>query len=167
MAVGAAVWGGIVLLICIGLFVAGVRMDESSVRPALPRGAADTAPMRRSLAALVYENNKLRQLINTTVEENKALRARLRAGLPKGTMLEADSPTPTVPEKTALGGSVEATGRGTRPRPLAEYLRMSTEFNKERAQAVATNNQIILTFVKLLQSCVPMSGGSVNAVSVT
>ena len=80
MAVGAAVFAGVVLLLCAGLFLAGVRMDESSA--SRPATTIDAAPMRRAVAALQYENDKLRRRINATAMENERLRARLRLQLP-------------------------------------------------------------------------------------
>ena len=144
MAVGAAVVAGLVLLLCVGLFVVGVRTDESSI-PRKPQ-AIDVAPMRRSLAALQFENAKLRQQINSTFQENMKLRARLHLDLPPNAALkDYVNPARAAPSATLPADS------GTRPRALVEHLRASTEFNKERAQAVATNNQIILTFVNKIR----------------
>ena len=159
MGVGAAVFAAVVLMLCAGLFVAGVHMDESAVRPQLMSNMVDAAPMRRSLAYLQYENAKLRMTINSTVEENAQLRARLRARLPPGAILESDlqsrphavaresQVTPMPGEPTLASPGLKAVDLGTRPRALTQRLLSSTEFNQERAQAVATNNQIILTFV--------------------
>lgn len=155
MGVGTAVGAGVVLFICIALFVAGARMDESSVRSSVTH-AVDAAPLRRSLASLKYENSKLRKQIDTAVEENRALRARLRAGLPQGASLEADISKTPLPVGSAVDGalskgSVALADAGQRPSALAERLLTSTEFNKERAQAVAKNSQIILTFVNKIR----------------
>ena len=130
MAVGAAVVAGLVLLLCVGLFVVGVRTDESSI-PRKPQ-AIDVAPMRRSLAALQFENAKLRQQINSTFQENMKLRARLHLDLPPNAALkDYVNPARAAPSATLPADS------GTRPRALVEHLRASTEFNKERATMVS------------------------------
>ena len=155
----AAVFGGLVLLLCIGLFIAGVRMDESSMMPMRHDADADKMPdmmpMRRSLEALQYENTLLRSQINATFVENSLLRTKLRAALPPGAKLDVDLipqqrpalPTPRMVRISVGSAAGAASDTGRRPRALAERLRQSTEFTQERARAVATNNQIILTFV--------------------
>lgn len=165
-----AVFGALVLMLCGGLFMAGLRMDESSTsstrdsRSQLP----DMMPMKRSLAALQYENAQLRLQINKTFTENMMLRNKLSAALPSGQKLDVQvlpslkriltvsatgsatagaTAAAAAAAATSGPGSVAASDAGMRPRALAERLRQSTEFNQERAKAVATNNQIILTFV--------------------
>ena len=126
---GAAVFAALVVLLCVGLFIAGVRMDESTI-PRKPQ-AVDAAPLRRSLAALQFENAKLRRQINATFEENMKLRAQLHLDLPRNAALKDYLPA-------ASSSTAAAADRGVaRPSALSERLKDSIEFNKERAQAVA------------------------------
>ena len=142
---GAAVFAALVVLLCVGLFIAGVRMDESTI-PRKPQ-AVDAAPLRRSLAALQFENAKLRRQINATFEENMKLRAQLHLDLPRNAALKDYLPA------ASSSSTAAAADRGVaRPSALSERLKDSIEFNKERAQAVAgPNKQIILTFVNKIR----------------
>ena len=155
MGVGAVALGGFVVLLCVGLMSMSMRMDESQARGA---SMPDMMPMKRSMQALQSENAKLRQQLNATFVENTLLRTKLRLSLPRGHILEADLakpkltmavPSPSAAPTIVAGASSADSGR--RPRGLNARLRQSTEFNKERATMVATNKQIILTFVNKIR----------------
>jgi hypothetical protein len=85
--------------------------------------------------------------MNATAAENLALRARLRQQTPRGAVLEADRPRPKAPPEPFGVAAAAASVQSSPPRALPEWVKTSTEFNQARAQAIATNRQIILTFV--------------------
>ena len=70
MGANVAVFGTLVVLLCVGLFIAGVRLDESAMNGGSGGGGkASIMPMRRSLTALQYENEQLRSRINASLVE--------------------------------------------------------------------------------------------------
>lgn len=141
------VGGVVVFLLCVFLFVAGMRMDDSNART--DRSSyPDLMPIRRSVAALQYENAKLKHMVNATEVENRQLRDKLRAaaksltasGVPA--VIEAD----LIANKPKGGPPVMA----AEP-PAGQQQRQSREFTKERAQAIAPKGQIILSFVNRIR----------------
>ena len=148
MGYGAVVFGSSILMMCVVLFVVSIHTDKEEAQPKLTFPGAHN-PMRRSLEQLLADNKQLRSQVNATAEETKRLRARLRTTMPPGAKLEADLAAPNTHAEDPA--TLTSSGPGSRPRALAERLRASTEFNQERATTVATNRQILLTFVNRIR----------------
>ena len=148
------VGGGICVFVCCTfLFVAGMRMDgetQSSVKAA--HAFRDLTPVRRPLRALQYENAQLMLLVNTTTREHDLLRQQLRArafnlSRLSGVAVQAD----LAPPLRLRGVHMDPITLQQLPNMPRRRLSASIEFTRERALAVATNKQIILTFVNRIR----------------
>ena len=152
-ALGGAV---VVIMLCVFLFLAGLRMDSDtqSAKARAATGFTDLTPMHRprSLTALQFENVQLKGRINATVQKSELLRAKLRTSASKltrrsGVVVSANVASPPAwMQQTAAAAAAEL------PPTTARRLSATTDFTKERAHAVAgPNKQIILTFVNKIR----------------
>lgn len=141
MAGGVALWGGLLVTICVLLFILGATSSGPSENVVFSAVNQNFEALKRSIIRLQRDNAVLAGQANKSAAlsaENVALRKSLRA-------LEEELAALKPMNERRRRSSSTSTAVRTVAKPGA------TAFTRERAQQVATNGKILLTFVNKIR----------------